>query len=73
MDFKDQIKIMKRKKELYDEIRVLEKELKELASIVSNGTDIPSQDQIHGWAIKMEHCITRLKILREEVLEFYSN
>ena len=64
---------MKRKKELYDEIRVLEKELKELASILSNETVIPSQDEIHGWAINMDHCITRLKILREEVLEFYSN
>lgn len=73
MDFKNQIKNMKRKKELYEEIRVVEKELKELASIVNNETFIPSQDEIHGWAIQMDYCINRLKVLREEVLEFYSN
>jgi len=64
---------MKRKKELYDEIRVVEKELKQLALIVLDETSIPSQDEIHGWAIQMDHCINRLKVLREEILEFYSN
>ena len=64
---------MKRKKELYDEIRIVEKELKQLACIVDNETFIPSQDEIHGWAIQMDNCISRLEIIKEEVLEFHSN
>ena len=64
---------MKRKKQLFDEIKVVEKELKELSSIIDNETFIPSQDEIHGWAIQMDNCINRLEILKEEVLEFYSN
>jgi len=64
---------MKRKKELYEEIRVVAKELKELSSIVQDEMFIPSQDEIHGWAIQMDNCTNRLKVLKEEVLEFYSN
>lgn len=64
---------MKRKKELYEEMRIVEKELKELALIVHDEIFIPSQDEIHGWAIQMDNCINRLEVLKEEVLEFYSN
>ncbi|MDP4143781.1 MAG: hypothetical protein Q8936_04765 [Bacillota bacterium] len=62
---------MKRKKELLQEIKMLEKELKSLASIVSDESVIPTEDEIHGWSIRMNACISRLEILKEEILEFY--
>jgi len=71
--FNGQVKNMKRKKELYEEMKIVEKELKELSLIVQDKIFIPSQDEIHGWAIQMEHCINRLEVLKQEVLEFYSN
>ena len=64
---------MKRKKQLYEEIRTIEHELKELSEIVKYDDIVPSEDEIHGWAIRMNSCITVLQELRDEVLEFYTN
>lgn len=64
---------MKRKKELYEEFKVLEKELKELALLLKYEDSIPSEDEIHGWAIRMNSCITAMEQLKEEGLEFFKS
>ena len=64
---------VKRKKELYEEIKAIEHELKELNAIVKYDDSVPSEDEIHGWAIRMNACITMLEELRDQVIEFYTN
>ena len=64
---------MKGKKELYEEIRKLERELKSIHSIVEDQAYIPSEDEIHGWAIKMTSYITALERIKKDVVEFYTN
>lgn len=64
---------MKGKKELYEEIKRLEREMKSIHSIVEDETYIPSEDEIHGWAIKMTSYITALERIKKEVVEFYTS
>lgn len=64
---------MKRKKELYEEMKKIQRELKSLNSIVEDENYLPSEDEIHGWAIRMNACITSLEKVKDEVLEFYTS
>ena len=64
---------MKRKKQLYEEIKIIEKELKALSSLLYDEGNVPTEDEIHGWAIQMDLCTNNLKKLKEETLEFFSN
>ncbi len=62
---------MKRKKQLYEELKAAEHELKSLVSFVKGDETIHSEDEIHSWAIEMNALISNLETLKEEVLEFY--
>jgi hypothetical protein len=64
---------MKRKKQLYEEMKALEHEFKELNSIVRYEDATPTEDEIHGWAIRMNAYIQALEELKKEVLEFYTS
>jgi hypothetical protein len=64
---------MKRKKELYDEIKKLEHKLKSIHSIVEDEGYIPSEDEIHGWVISMNSYIAELQNIKKEVVDFYTN
>jgi hypothetical protein len=64
---------MKRKKQLYEELKAAERELKELTLLVKYEDNIPTEDEIHGWAIRMNACVAKLQLLEKEVLEFYKN
>ena len=64
---------MKRKKELHEEFKMLEKELKALSEIVQNDATVPNEDEIHGWAIQMDQLILDMERLKEEAMEFFTN
>lgn len=64
---------MKRKNELMDEIKILEKEIKSLSDIIKDENHVPSQDEIHGWAIRSNIAIEKLTEFRDNVLEFCRN
>ena len=64
---------MKRKNELMDEIKILEKEIKGLSDIIKDDKYVPSEDEIHGWAIRSNLAIENLTEFSENVLEFYRN
>lgn len=64
---------MKRKKQLYEEMKHLENEFKELTLIMKENDYIPSEDEIHGWAIKMDVYINNLEMIKKEILDFYRN
>jgi hypothetical protein len=64
---------MKRKNQLMDEIKNLEKEIKSLSDIIKDDSHVPSEDEIHGWAIRSSIAIENLTTLRDNVLEFYRN
>lgn len=64
---------MKRKKEIYEELKKAERDLRELANIVQSDENIPSEDEIHGWVISMNGYISNLEKIKLEVIDFYSN
>ena len=64
---------MKRKNQLMNEIKNLEKEIKSLSDIIIDDSYVPSEDEIHGWAIRSSVAIENLTNLRDNVLEFYRN
>lgn len=64
---------MQRKKQLYEKMKQLEHELKELSSIVKYEDNIATEDEVHGWAIRMNLLISSLEQLRKEVLEFHTS
>lgn len=64
---------MKRKKELFEELKRLEHELKSLHSIVEDEEYTPSEDEIHGWVIRVNSYISTLEKTKNEVIEFYRN
>jgi len=64
---------MKRKKELYDEIRLIEKEIKLLSTFVQEENYLPTVDELHSWVIKMDLCIKELEEVKKQVVDFYRN
>ena len=64
---------MKRKNQLYEEMKIIEKELKALSSLLHDEGSVPTEDEIHGWAIQMDICTNNLKSLKEDTLEFFRN
>ncbi|HEY5560866.1 MAG TPA: hypothetical protein VIK72_03760 [Clostridiaceae bacterium] len=64
---------MKRKKELYDEIKLVEKEIKFLSKFVQEEEYLPTEDELHSWVIKMDVCIKKLEEVKEQVVDFYRN
>ncbi|MDP4091170.1 MAG: hypothetical protein Q8930_18140 [Bacillota bacterium] len=64
---------MQRKKQLYEKMIQLEHELKDLTTIVKYEDSTATEDEIHGWVIRMNSLVTRLEHLKEEVLEFYTS
>lgn len=64
---------MKRKKQLYEAMKHLENEFKELTLIAKDDDYIPSEDEIHGWAIKMDVYMNKVEEIKNEVLDFYRN
>lgn len=64
---------MKRKKQLYEDIKAIQKELKALSSVVYDEGNVPTEDEIHAWAIQIDMCTNSLIKLKEETLEFFRN
>lgn len=64
---------MQRKKELYENMKQLEHELKDLTTIVKYNDKAATEDEIHGWAMRMGTLINNLEQLKKEVLEFYTS
>ncbi|MDT8718043.1 hypothetical protein IAI10_15360 [Clostridium sp. 19966] len=64
---------MQRKKELYEKMKQLERELKGLTEIVKYDDTIASEDEIHGWSMRMDGLINSLEQVRKDILEFHRN
>lgn len=54
-------------------MKKLQQELKDLDTIVKYEDNSPTEDEIHGWVIRMNNLVKGLEVLKEEVLQFYKN
>ncbi len=64
---------MLRKIQLYENMVQLDHELKDLASIVKYEDSVATEDEIHGWVIRMNALINNLEQVKNDVLEFHTS